>query len=254
MKHLLLTLMILICLPVHAAIEGAVTKSGSQNFVTDAKTGDPIAGAKVSVPKQNFSTVTDGDGAFNLIQIDSQTLMSIDKDGYRPFSMTVDKNAGSAPVIVGIEKSNPMDIVLDTDLLHLGDDNYSESSANSGQFRAKALGPFYTKSFQLAPDALSRNNYLMIGSIIGVDTLMARTMGQNKIVNSYASPLEVFFNGSKVSEISLNGDRQQIKLPRNLIRPGSTNEITIKTGKNLMQTAYVDYDDIELMNLQIQAD
>ena len=30
------------------------------------------------------------------------------------------------------------------------------------------------------------------------------------------------------------------------------NEVTIKTGHNLMQTAYVDYDDIEFMNLFIE--
>ena len=29
-------------------------------------------------------------------------------------------------------------------------------------------------------------------------------------------------------------------------------EITIKTGRNVMQTAYIDYDDIEFMNLIIE--
>ena len=31
-----------------------------------------------------------------------------------------------------------------------------------------------------------------------------------------------------------------------------TNELLIKTGKNLFQTAYVDYDDIEIANLRIE--
>ena len=87
-----------------------------------------------------------------------------------------------------------------------------------------------------------------------IDTLMAKKLGQNKVVNSYASPPEVYFNGSKIAEIQLNGDGQRIKLPTNLIRPDRDNEITIKTGKNLMQTAYVDYDDIELMNISIQSE
>jgi hypothetical protein len=83
---------------------------------------------------------------------------------------------------------------------------------------------------------------------------MAKTMGQNRITHSYSSPVEVFFNGSKISEIHLNGDSQRVKLPRNLIRPDNMNEITIKTGKNLMQTAYVDYDDVEVANISVQSE
>ena len=103
----------------------------------------------------------------------------------------------------------------------------------------------------MAATALNRTNYIVIGSIIGIDTAMARAMGQNNVRNSFSSPPEVFFNGNKIAEIHLNGDGQKIKIPSNLIRPGEKNEITLKTGKNLMQTAYTDYDDIELMNLSI---
>ena len=69
---------------------------------------------------------------------------------------------------------------------------------------------------------------------------------------AFASPPEVYFNGNKISEIQLNGDGQRIKLPSSLIRKSQVNEITIKTGRNLMQTAYIDYDDIEFMNLIIE--
>ena len=106
----------------------------------------------------------------------------------------------------------------------------------------------------MAANALSKRNYLVIGSIIGVDTLMARSMRQNSIVNSFASPPEVYFNGKKIAEIQLNGDGQRIKLPNNLLRAGQMNEITIKTGHNLKQTAYIDYDDIEFMNLSVQSE
>ena len=75
---------------------------------------------------------------------------------------------------------------------------------------------------------------------------------KEKIPNAFASPPEVYFNGNKISEIQLNGDGQKIKLPSNLIKKNQVNEITIKTGRNLMQTAYVDYDDIEFMNLIIE--
>ena len=103
----------------------------------------------------------------------------------------------------------------------------------------------------MTTNTLNYTNYLVIGSIIGVDTEMARKMKQNTITNSYSSPPEVYFNGKKIAVIKLNGDNQKIKLPKSLIRPDDVNEITIQTGINLFQKARVDYDDIELMNLSI---
>jgi len=76
-------------------------------------------------------------------------------------------------------------------------------------------------------------------------------MGQNRAPNAYASPPEVYFNGNKIAEIQINGDGQKIRIPSNLIKRGA-NDVTIKTGRNLMQTSYVDYDDIEFMNLSIE--
>lgn len=81
---------------------------------------------------------------------------------------------------------------------------------------------------------------------------MARDMGQSKVTTTYASPPQIFFNGNMIAELNLNGDNQQIKIPRNLIRPNADNQITVKAGKNLFQMAYIDYDDIELMNLFIE--
>ena len=73
-------------------------------------------------------------------------------------------------------------------------------------------------------------------------------------MNSFSSPPEVYFNGSRIASIQLNGDGQRIKIPNTLLRPGQMNEVTIKTGRNLKQTAYIDYDDIEFMNLTIQSE
>ena len=67
--------------------------------------------------------------------------------------------------------------------------------------------------------------------------------------NSQKAKKQIFFNGNKVSEIQINGDGQKIKIPPMLIRKNQVNEVTIKTGRNLMQTAYIDYDDIEFMNI-----
>ncbi len=240
-----------------AVMEGGVSKTGMGNSsrVVDNATNLPIAGARVSLPKQNYSTVSDSNGAFQLSNnIKGKTIMSVEKEGYRPFSLTIDENTASKPIIVGIEKSNVQDVIISSDMFHLGDDNFSENSANSGEFRGKSIGPFFNKSFKIAANALSKTNYLVIGSIIGIDTLMAKSLRQNSIVNSFSSPPEVYFNGSKIAEIQLNGDGQRIKIPNHLLRPGQINEVTIKTGRNLKQTAYIDYDDIEFMNLSIQSE
>ena len=135
---------------------------------------------------------------------------------------------------------------------HLGDNSYSRLSANAGEFQEESAGPFYTQKFMLRNINIHKPAYLVIGSIIGIDTLMARTMGQNMNPNAYSSPPEVYFNGNKIAEIQINGDGQKIKLPPSLIKKNRINEITIKTGRNLMQTSYVDYDDIEFMNLIIE--
>ena len=99
----------------------------------------------------------------------------------------------------------------------------------------------------------NNNTYLVIGSIIGIDTKMAQSVGQNSIAFAYASPPEIYFNGTKIAEIQLNGDGQRFKIPYGLIRVNQQNEITIKTGRNMMQSAYIDYDDIEFMNLSIES-
>ena len=98
----------------------------------------------------------------------------------------------------------------------------------------------------------NKTSYLVIGSIIGIDTALARGMGQNNITTSFASPPKVFFNGQKIAEIQINGDNQKIKIPNYLIKPNQQNEIKIAAGINLQQTAYIDFDDIEFMNLNIE--
>ena len=254
-NFILFVLFIFLIIPAHAAVmEGGVSKTGVGEFnrIVDSDTNLPIAGARVSLPKQNYSTYTDNNGAFELnAKIKDNSILSVEKEGFRPFSLTINEQIASKPIVVGIQKTNAHDIVLSSEMFHLGDDNFSAASANSSEFKGFAIGPYFSKTFIMAANTLSKRNYLVIGSIIGIDTLMARSMRQNFIVNSYSSPPEVYFNGSKIAEIQLNGDGQRVRLPNNLIKSGQVNEITIKTGKNMKQTAYIDYDDIELMNISI---
>ena len=235
-------------------IQGGISEKGvtQQNRIIDKKTGKGISGADISLTKEKYQTKTDKNGYFELdTSINGTSIMSVKKDKYKPFSMTVTQKTFSKPIEVSIEKSDAHNITIDINMHHLGDNSFSDNSANAGEFQSDAVGPFFTKKFNLRSINTHAPAYLVIGSIIGIDTLVARSMGQNKHPNAYASAPEVYFNGNKIAEVQINGDGQKIKLPPSLIKRG-LNEITIKTGRNLMQTSYVDYDDIEFMNLTIE--
>ena len=239
-----------------AQIKGYAEKQGitmKVNKVVDSTNGMPISSAKINIPSKNYSTITDEQGNFHLqADINSPTIMSIQKDGYKPFSLTMDKYAMAKPIVIGIEKSTPADIVIEQNLLHLGDNNFSESSANASEFRTFSTGPIYKKYFKIPSINYAQNAYLIIGSVIGIDTKMAVDLGQSKVQTTYSSPPEIFLNNAKIADLKINGDHQEIKLPTNLVKSGANNEIMIKTGQNLFQQSYVDYDDIELMNLSIE--
>ena len=236
-------------------ITGNVAKNETkrQNRVVDSNTKKGIPFATVKIPSKNFQTKTDTDGFFELnADINGASIMSVEKQGYRPFSITVDKNNITKPIVIGIEKTQFSDLSLEADVIHLGDNNYSEKSANSGQFKLRSSGPFFSKTFKISQVGADENIYFVIGSVIGVDTLLSRNMGQSHVTTSYASPAQIYFNGQKIGEIKFNGDGQQVLLPKQLIKQNANNEITIKTGKNLFQTAYIDYDDIEIANLHLE--
>ena len=235
---------------------GGVSKVGQQesNQVIDAQTKQGVEFAKVSIPQKNYRTYTDANGNFELpqIQIAQPTIMNIEKEGYRPFSVTINNNESlSSPMKITIARSAPTDITIDSEIRHLGDDSFSKDSANAADFRLKSSGPYYSKDFIMTDNAKNSTNYLVIGSIVGLDTQLAKSMGQNRIKSSYSSPAEVYFNGQMIGQLQINGDGQRIRIPNSLINPNQRNQITIKTGQNLMPSDHIDYDDIEIMNLSI---
>ncbi|MBE7712950.1 MAG: carboxypeptidase-like regulatory domain-containing protein [Cyanobacteria bacterium SIG26] len=259
MKKIFYTLLLTILMTnsVFGAIfTGGVTKVDQQesNRVIDAQTNQGVEFAKISIPQKNIRTYTDANGNFTLpkIQINQPTILSVEKEGYRPFSVTINNNESlNTPMKITIAKSTPTDISLDSEIIHLGDDSYSKNSANAADFRLKSAGPYYSKDFIMTDNAKKSTNYLIIGSIVGLDTKLARTMGQNKIRTAYSSPAQVFFNGKIIGQLQINGDGQRIKIPNPLIIPNKRNQITIKTGQNMMPGNGLDYDDIEILNLSI---
>lgn len=260
MKYFLYVLIILFTTltPVNATtFTGEVTKVDqlNSNRIIDAQTKKGVEFAKISIPQKKFWAYTDANGNFKLpeIKITEPTILKVEKEGYRPFSLTIN-NAQSlnTPLQIEIAQSEAFDIVLDSEILHLGDNNFSKNSANASDFKIKSIGPYYTKDFIITQNAKNSTNYIVIGSIVGLDTQMAHKLGQNKIRSgAYSSPALVYFNGAKIGEIKINGDGQRIKIPSSLIKADIKNQLTIKTGQNIMAMDKIDYDDIEMMNISI---
>ena len=255
MRKILVIFLLLIGLPVFAkTISGEVKKEtlANKNRVYDVINNEPVSGAVVKLPSYNYSTVTDDDGVFKLeTKIQAPTIMSVQKNGYKPFSMSLN-STGKEPLVIGIEKTTPQDIVIETDMIHLGDNTFSENSANAYDFSLKAMGAFYTKDFHIPHFKSDDNIYLSIGSIIGIDTIQARAMGQSAVKTVYSSPPEIFCNGNKIAEIKINGDNQKINIPQSIINGMDMINITIKTGRNLYKKTDIDFDDIEFTNLLIE--
>jgi len=236
-------------------MQGGVAEDYQQkyNTVIDKKTNNPISGAKIEIPQYGYKTYTDSNGKFAIPSgLDGTSILSVQKDNYKPFSFTLSQNGGSKHLTLAIDKSDKFDVNVDSQICHLGDNNYSEYSANASQFRLNSVGPIYRKSIFIPQYVTTRQAYLVIGSIIGVDTALARSIGQNHITNAFASPPCIYFNGQKIAEIKINGDHQRIKIPNSLIRGNQKNEIKITAGVNLQQTSSIDYDDIEFMNINIE--
>ena len=259
MKRTIYTILLalLLCNSAYGEIfTGGVSKVGQQesNQVIDAQTKQGVEFAKISIPQKNYRTYTDGNGNFELpnIKITQPTIMNIEKEGYRPFSVTINNNDSlSSPMKITIARSAQTDISLDSEILHLGDDSFSSDSANAADFKLKSMGPYYSKDFIMTDNAKQCTTYLVIGSIVGLDTKLAKSMGQNRIRSAYSSPAEIYFNGTMIGQLQVNGDGQRIRIPNSLIKANQRNQITIKTGQNLMPSDHIDYDDIEIMNLSI---
>ena len=96
-------------------LSGEVSKQGEleRNTVVEQETGAGVGNARVSVPAQNFDTVTDQTGGFNIpASMIPPYIMSVKKDGYKPFSMTVTEKALAAPLLLQIEKATQKQLLL----------------------------------------------------------------------------------------------------------------------------------------------
>ena len=254
MRKLLIILFLIGAMPVLAkTMTGEVAKEETEtNRIYDVESNLPIEGVIIKIPAKHYKTKTDKNGTFSLkTNITAPTIMALEKNGYKPYSMTLGATQ-EGTLNLGIEKTTPKDITLETDMIHIGDDSYSENSANAGEFSIKSAGAYYTKDFNVKHMNDNEELFVIIGSIIGIDTIEAQKMGQSHVKTAYSSSPELFFNGNKIAEIKINGDNQKIKIPQGLIKVNQKNNITIKTGRNLYKLSAIDYDDIEFTNLLLE--
>ncbi len=255
MRKILIILLIMLSTPCFAkTITGEIAKETAEtNRIYDYESNLPIEGVIIKIPSKHYKTRTDKNGAFELkTNITAPTIMALEKNGYKPYSVTLGKNYNENTLNIGIEKTTPKDIIVETDMIHIGDDSFSENSANAGEFCLHSVGAFYSKDFSIKNMKNEEELFITIGSIIGIDTIEAQRMGQSHVKTAHSSAPELFFNGNKIAEIKINGDNQKIRVPDGLIKVNQKNNITIKTGRNLYKVSSIDYDDIEFTNLLLE--
>jgi len=233
-------------------LSGNVNKEdflGKSHIVVDGATGFPVADAEVSIPTKGIFTKTNNSGQFKLdASFKEPTILSVQANGYAPFSLTIDETKTSNPLIIVVTKLFGNEIIIDNEIHHLGDDNYSEKSANAEDFKLSSESSNFAKKFFVEKFNANSSPVLKIGTIIGIDTKIAHKI-ENKKIKTYSSPIRIYINSKKVGEIKINGDNQEMPLPKSLLRQNSTNTIRIETGVNQQARTYVDYDDMEFMNI-----
>jgi hypothetical protein len=219
-----------------------------QGQILDARTGKPIPDANVTLPDVGYSMRTNERGEYQIPRSLGKhaTIMSVEKQGYVPFSMSITEQ-GPPFYTIKLHKQQEA-LVLDNQLRHLGDGSFSRDSSNAMQFRKPPDGPAIRIPFSIEGFSVSDTPYLKIGSILGLDTAMAHFLSGNTMGVS-ASPLLIKVNGTIISRVHVNGDNQKIMIPKSVLRTTGTNILEIEAGFHYPEPTRIDYDDMELMHL-----
>ncbi len=246
--------------------------SANSGVVVDKETGKPLAGVEVSLPDEGITVRTDAQGRFQLPRASSGKILTAKASQYAPTAVTNQKGNNFQ---LQLEKLSPRLLVIDDELHHLGDGNYSPTSANASDFRLRNQGYRYERTFAL--NKLPQGDlFLRIGSLIGLDTNEAIQAGQSGTPLHQQDGLKIILNGQLINQIYLNSDNIIVSLPRWLLRPG-TNQLAIETPKmvnggmsfddsgggllsllrglgigNSPRMDAVDYDDIEFAHLVLE--
>jgi len=244
--------------------------------VVDRRTGEPLPNVEIAIPGAGIRVRSDAQGRFQLpANVPKNQILVAQVENYLPFSQTTD---GELSLNVQLDRwDQTKTLLLQSDVVHLGDDRYSPESAGADQFRLRTQGTELVRTFTLER-LPNRDPVLRIGSLIGLDTAAAVRAGQSRIQGADMSPLRIFFNGTPVGSIELGGNDIRVPLPRALAQLGQ-NTVTLRTGQarayvphshvavpflgGMVQfgipfpgggSVVVDHDDIELANVVIELD
>ena len=218
--------------------------------IIDGETKLPIGDVTISLPSEGKFTKSDANGNFKLnITKNAPIILSLQKEGYRPFSLTIKDSHWGQNLKIEMQKITPFNIVVSDNLMHLGDNSYSDKSSGACLINSPCVGPEFSKTFYVGNITNKTKAYVVIGSIIGLDTVQAMRLGQNHLTNAASTPLEIFVNDKKIGELKINGDNQKIPIPTQYLKPSSNNTLRLRTGVNKNALNFTDYDDVEIMNL-----
>jgi hypothetical protein len=221
--------------------------SAVTGLVTDASSGQPLAGATVRLDLSSTSgalvAVTDSAGRYALAlpRLPAEFVaLSASKDGYTPSTTNVAAaEAANAQVtrnfVLAPQQSNVIAIEAEPEVHHLGNDEF-EGAINS-QFQKQSEGLTWQAEFTLGPQHLPPQ-----ASSARVSLMVKGAQAQNSI--------------------SINGRRLATRMNR-APRDGSFGEFTAEIpihmlveGINTMtvrsSNSEVDYDDFEFVNVQIR--
>ncbi len=231
----------------HIEKKAEIVSDMLQGQVIDSQTQHPIPEAQVTVPDRGFSMRTDKQGRYRVpfYQGRDPVIMSIEKPGYAPFSLSITENAPPT-FTIRLEKQGQR-LVLDNQLRHLGDGSFSPYSSAALKFRKPPDGPAIRIPFKIDPASLGENPTLRIGSVIGLDTPLEHMLRGSMTPNS-ASPLLIKINSSIIARLQVNGDNIAIKIPKHLLKSGQ-NTLEIEAGYHYPEPDRLDYDDMELIHL-----
>ena len=254
--------------------------SAHSGLAIDRATGQPLANVEVKIPGAGISVRTDERGRFTLPEnVPSNEILVAELENYTPHSQTT--RDGDGQLRVELERlDESTTFVLESDVVHLGDDAYSSQSAAAGQFRLRSQGREMARTFILQNPAID-SPVLKVGSLIGLDTAAAYRIGQTQLPTANMTPLEVELNGRVIRRIDVGGDNISIPLPVDLLQVG-TNTVVLRTGRTTHTISrrrntvsfpifggsvrfggshggggsfsgipVVDYDDIELANVSV---
>ncbi|MBX2860126.1 MAG: hypothetical protein KTR14_02755 [Vampirovibrio sp.] len=235
---------------------------GLRGFVYDGETGMPVQGALVTIPSQGMAVKSNNRGAYAIKEMPlngpPKMIVKIAKQGYAPFSYTIDMGkfqqasakGSQAPISVQLRRLKKI-LVIDDNLRHLGDGQYSHVSAGARQFRKQSDGTAYMQQFFLPRMDIAAFPILEIGSILGLDTREAHQNGQSHH-HKQSSPVRIRINGREISRIATNGDGHKVQFPKHLLNKNGINTIELETGYHYPDGKRIDYDDMEFMNLLLQ--